>query len=215
LNLIFPIYCINCRKEWSWICNTCKSQIVLNKQQICPISLKPSKNGKVLINKENLYIDNILVMSEYHKNIILQKLIKQLKYKFSFDISEFLWQILYNFIKSEGLNLQEFTITSVPLHWKRLIHRWFNQSELLAKQIWKTTKLLKRVRHTPNQSKLNKNWRLKNIKNAFKFIWKTVPKKVLLIDDVSSTMSTVNECAKILKQNWVKNVYVAVLARNV
>ena len=106
-------------------------------------------------------------------------------------------------------------LVPVPLHPLKLRKRGFNQAELLAFALEKEMQipvrlLLKKERYTKDQKRLNKTERKKNVKNAFcvdsKERNKGIPKSVLLIDDVSTTGSTLSECAKVLKKCGVQQV---------
>ena len=217
LSFIYPVYCLGCQKEGIWLCSYCQNnQINYNTHQICPISLKKSIKGKVLqAYKNKICLDSLIVLAPYNKNNLLQKLLKHLKYFFAFDIAFIFGNLLKTLLKKEKIKINEFTITSVPLYWKRQLWRGFNQSELIAKNLGKTTKLLKRIKNTKQQAKLKEKERYKNMKNSFQFISSTIPEQVLLIDDVASTGATLNECAKILKKAGVKTVVACVIARNI
>ncbi len=217
LKFIFPSHCIQCKTEGDFLCKSCEEKyFVTNKKQVCPISYLPSVHGRTLDNYKNkTSLDGLLVLSSYKKNNILQKLLKKLKYYFAFDIANTLGNILNKFLNQQGFPKKEFCITYVPLHWKRKSYRVFNQSKLLSEKIGETKKLLNRVKHTPQQAKLNRNERLNNLKNAFEFVGKEMPEKVLIVDDVASTCTTLNECAKVLKASGAKEVWGIVLARNI
>ncbi len=110
----------------------------------------------------------------------------------------------------------------VPLHPSRLRQRGFNQSELLAKVIaqehgWQLdTRNLKRVRFTRQQATITAySERLANILGAFQTSEPLAfqGKSVLLIDDVLTTLGTVRECARVLRNAGAKRVCVAALAR--
>ncbi len=111
----------------------------------------------------------------------------------------------------DGQNL----ITSVPLHTSRQKKRGYNQSELLARslagllRLEYSGKVLNRIRNTAPQFKLPKEQRQENIKNAFTIInsEKIKDKTVFIIDDITTTGSTLVECARVLKRGGVKKVY--------
>ena len=114
-------------------------------------------------------------------------------------------------------------ILSVPLHPRRLRQRGFNQSLLLARCVSRTHSIpldfttLRRTRHTEPQTQLSGSERQKNIRGAFEVRRPEAisEKHILLIDDVFTTGSTVQECAKVLLKAGAKRVDVLTLARAV
>ena len=114
-------------------------------------------------------------------------------------------------------------IMPIPLHSERLREREFNQSLLLADQIGQHlhcpvsyTNLL-RIAPSPPQTTLSRKDRLRNLRKAFSLRHPdaVVKKRILLIDDVYTTGTTVNECAKTLRKAGSGDVYVLTLARTV
>jgi len=111
-------------------------------------------------------------------------------------------------------------ILPVPLHPERLRQRGFNQALVLAQTFFpeqlakiKTTVLV-RTRRTAAQTGLNGAARRKNIKGAFATAAaKVAGRKILLIDDVFTTGTTVNECARVLCKAGAEEVHVLTLAR--
>ncbi len=110
-------------------------------------------------------------------------------------------------------------IAPVPLHWRRLLSRRYNQSALLALALSKlshiptTPQLIKRVRHTPSQGHLSRMARQKNLQGAFRVEKELTGKNILLIDDVLTTGATVLNCTRALHKAGAKDVYVVTLAR--
>lgn len=112
-------------------------------------------------------------------------------------------------------------IVPVPLHIKRLRERSFNQALLLAQTFFPEEKdkisvnLLQRHKWTEPQTGLSGPARRKNLKNAFQVTntEEVVEKSVLLVDDVYTTGTTVNECAKVLRRAGARDVQVFTLAR--
>lgn len=104
-------------------------------------------------------------------------------------------------------------IVPVPLHSKRKRKRGYNQSEILAKEIGRiiqvpvNTKLIKRVRYTDPQKILDSKARKSNLRNAF-CVCKSIRQihSILLVDDIYTTGNTIDEIARILKENGVENV---------
>lgn len=111
-------------------------------------------------------------------------------------------------------------IVPVPLHPTRLRERGFNQAMLLTHAFFPndpriTPELLIRSRPTAPQTGFSGAARRTNLKNAFTVIkpHQLTKKKILLVDDVFTTGTTVNECAKVLKKAGAKEVIVLTLAR--
>lgn len=111
-------------------------------------------------------------------------------------------------------------IVPVPLHPSRLRERGFNQALLLARAFFPKDKrisadLLIRFRSTEPQTNFNGNARRSNLKNAFRVVkpHRVAGKKILLLDDVFTTGTTVNECARVLKKAGAEEVMVLTLAR--
>ena len=110
-------------------------------------------------------------------------------------------------------------ITSVPLFYRRMKKRGYNQAALLAKGLADETgvpyvDMLVKIRDTSTQSRLNRKQRIENVRNAYEALndKQLNGKSILLIDDVLTTGSTVNECAKVLKQHGAGKVFVLTLA---
>lgn len=109
----------------------------------------------------------------------------------------------------------------VPLHASRLREREFNQSLLLADRLNRRLGLplsydnLVRVRPTQPQTELSRTARLKNLRRVFVVQRpdEVAGKRILLVDDVLTTGTTVNECAKALRKAGAADVYVGTLAR--
>lgn len=113
-------------------------------------------------------------------------------------------------------------IAPVPLHPRRQLERGFNQSHLLAAAVGARICVpvdggkLRRVQETAAQSELGKCERTKNVEGAFATIHKGAfaRKRVLLVDDVLTTGSTVSECSRVLIADgaWSVDVLVAAVA---
>ena len=113
-------------------------------------------------------------------------------------------------------------IIPVPISKKRQKSRGYNQSALFAKEISKILSvkydenILIKVKDNIAQSQLSKEDRIINIKNVYhiKNKEKIIDKKILILDDIYTTGSTVNECSRILKDNSAKNVGILVIAKD-
>jgi ComF family protein len=125
-------------------------------------------------------------------------------------------------IESIPQDLDADVLMPVPLHPNRLRHREFNQSLLLADRIGLTLQRplsyrnLVRTLDTDPQVTLPRSARLRNLRKAFALRQpsEVAGKRVLLIDDVFTTGTTVNECAKVLLDAGARQVSVLALARS-
>ena len=104
-------------------------------------------------------------------------------------------------------------LVSVPLNKARLKERGYNQAEYLANEFSKLTRIkhvhgaIKRIRDTKPQNLLDAKERVENVKNAFAVVNESIKgKTVLIIDDIFTTGSTINECAAALKKQGAAKV---------
>ena len=124
-------------------------------------------------------------------------------------------------ISNRAKSFSGFILIPVPLHKKRLKERGFNQSEEIAKELSKILEIpalndvLIKTKQTFNQVDLKKEERERNIKGAF-FCQKReliANRKILLVDDVFTTGSTMEESARILKEAGAAQVWGITVAR--
>ncbi|MFH1375603.1 MAG: ComF family protein [Patescibacteria group bacterium] len=216
--MVFPVRCIGCSAEGELLCEECLGKVQLNAEQFCPVCWQPSLGGKVCARCESP-LAGLRVAASYERNPELAKAVRTLKYKFSENLAGRLAQILSCSIQQKSY-IGERVITPVPLHRKRERWRGFNQAELLATAVAEKLNLplehlLVRTKNTPQQAKLSKQERLKNLDDAFTLISKVTVKNktVILVDDIASTGSTLFECAKVLEKHGAKEVWGLVLAR--
>lgn len=216
-DILAPKKCYSCKKEWHFLCEVCFYKIP-NFESVCYVCKWRNDNFKV--HKSDFcssYYDKIFILSHY-KNKIISKLIKDLKFYWKKDISEDLWIYLSElFFENEIYkNTDDYILLFPPMWFFKKLKKWYNHSELLAKNISKITwiklekKIFKKIKSTRQQSKLNRNDRLSNLNNAFKirkkYLDKIDNKIFIIVDDVISTWTTINELSKLLKLAWAKKV---------
>ena len=228
LDTLFPVSCIACNKPGNWLCEKCFSKIDLKNEQVCPYCEKKiTPNGYTCFDCKKKYsLDGLLVSTSY-KNEVVAKAIHLYKYRFAEKISDILGEIALKAIQKSEMPIPEMIIP-IPLHPRRLRWRGFNQSELLAKYIGSRiapgfpvkmrNDILRRIRHTQPQMKIKNNKkRRKNIENAFIVSKENLNivknKRILLVDDVTTTGATIFECAKTLKKSGASEVFAVVIAR--
>jgi ComF family protein len=142
----------------------------------------------------------------------LREIIHHLKYADRVSLAGPLGDILKNCLDHEPFtgNL----IVPVPLHRRRERQRGFNQAELIAARLGRrlTTQLLRRRKNTPSQTGLSRSERKRNLAGAFE-VRGDVGGTVIIVDDVYTTGSTMNEIARTLKRAGAERVEVLTVAR--
>jgi len=153
-------------------------------------------------------------------------LIRKMILNYKFKDKSYLYKTFVNFLLKDKKMfeiLQTYdTIIPVPISKKRQKERGYNQSYLIAREITKYTDLkienncLFKTKNIIEQSKLNKEERLINIQGVYsiKNKHRLINKKILLLDDIYTTGSTVNECCEILKKSKPKKIGVLTIAKD-
>lgn len=224
-NLLFPIkcdlcgetvdtsgLCPECWKKISWIsdpkCAICGTPFEIDVSKICTSCLneKPKFDRAISVFK----YDN------FSKEIILK-----LKHFDTTHIAKRLSMLMYKTAQIEIDNSD--LIVPVPIHFTKRLKRKYNQSEFLAKNIGEMSdvkyepRFLKKIKITPQQEGLSAKNRKKNVVGSFgvdeKYSGFIENKKIILVDDVFTTGSTVDECSKILKKYKAESITVVTIAK--
>jgi len=211
IDTIFPNYCLLCKRVGECICTTCiRNKIYVNWNTYCCVCNSKVKLGLIHSEcKEQTYLDGHFFVTSYNEGI--KELIMQGKYSFNYTNFEFMGRLMYKFIKLYRLP-PETIICPIPLSKRKMRVRGFNQSEVLSKQInsFNTIRLLDKVKDVKAQATLDGQQRRQNLMGSFVMNPKITIEKsraVLLVDDVFTTGSTLNEGAKALKLSGFKTVY--------
>lgn len=222
LEIFFPKRCVDCGKPAEYfICLDCTKKIEKIKTSTCPGCGKISSYSKFCLNckaKEDLYLSGIIKSAVYESGPI-KEIIHHLKYSGIISLAEVLGELVVERLLRE-LPKRDIIVVPVPLHRKREYSRGFNQAELISRYVCKRLNFLGgmalvRTKNTPSQVKLSGDLRRNNLKGVFRCVDMELicEKTVLLVDDVATTGSTLNECAKILKENGAKQVFGVVVAK--
>lgn len=148
----------------------------------------------------------------------LTGLILQLKYRRRIGLAAPLARALASEIEN-NLVLEPELLIPVPLHWRRLLKRGFNQSCEIARHLSSELRIplarrvAVRTRHTPSQAGLDLRARRTNVRGCFALRQPLRSGAVALVDDVMTSGETVNALAKLLLAAGVEHVQVWVLAR--
>ncbi|MCL2228295.1 MAG: ComF family protein [Firmicutes bacterium] len=214
LGFLFPnCTCFVCLGELNatdngFMCVKCAEDLSINTE---PLALADTKAKKFFKAAHSAFVYDGLIVP----------VILRLKYGDNAQVAEGLYPYMVaTLLKTEAV-LGDFVLVPVPLCKKRYRKRGYNQAELLANHIAEDmglvvdTNVLVRTKNTAPQKQMSVKERQENLRGAFavKDDADVQGKKFLIVDDVFTSGTTVNECARVLKQSGAKEVHVIVLAR--
>lgn len=204
------LICPGCVKKLSWVrgpvCKCCGKEIINGTMEYCPDCAahpRSFSHGMALFNYNEISAPS-LAMVKYHDRR---------------EYLDFYAEAAYRRYAKIIARLSPDLIIPVPVHKSRLKKRGFNQAEEFGKRlsvylgIPMSSEYLIRPKKTAPQKDLGPALRLKNLEQAF--FCKKLPsgvKKVLLIDDIYTTGSTAEACARALKKAGAGQVYLLVIA---
>lgn len=197
------------------MCAGCQEDLAVLSPTRCPACALPTPAGELCgacLNHPP-HFDATLAAFEYR--FPMDPLVIALKYRAQLAIADFLADLMKQMIERP----QADAILPLPLHPKRIIGRGFNQSTELARRLskhWHIPLMLGacvRDRHTEAQAKLPGTDRHQNVKGAFRATRDFSGLHVLVVDDVMTTGSTLDEVARVLKNRGAARVTNVVAAR--
>lgn len=217
LDFFFPNFCVLCNQKiqrtFYSICDNCINEIeISNEKDLIEFYRNNLTNAGLITNYYAKY--------EFIRDGKFQTAVHNLKYNRKSLIGIQLGiELGKELIKQNWFNEVDLIIP-VPIHRIKKLSRGYNQSDYIAKGISQITqkeidyKSLKRIRNTPTQTHLHLQERIENVKDAFKVINKEKIKNkvILVVDDVCTTGSTVNEIARSLLNAGAKKINLSTLA---
>jgi ComF family protein len=236
IDLIYPPRCHVCN-AFLWenmahhggeelsLCQACYSSFTALTSPLCPVCGRPFAVGtgadhtcEDCLLKQPFYD---IARAPYVYEGPLMSAIHEFKYGKKSHLARSLGPLLASYADTWLGRNHGLLVMPVPLHPKRLRERGFNQSLLLARHVASRLEAgldylsLRRTRLTRPQTGLTSDQRKKNVRRAFDIACPGGLKgdTVLVIDDVATTGSTLNECARALKKAGIKEVFCLVLAR--
>lgn len=220
LDYVYPRTCPVCTKILApgrgLVCGECQSRLVYVKNPRCKKCGKPVENpGKEFCgdcNKKKHYYNAGRVVWVYTKE--MRQSIYRFKYDNKREYADFYVSELVRLYGGWIKRLEVDAILPIPLHKSKYRKRGFNQAQVLSEAIGRELKIpvlsdiLVRNKNTTAQKNLNDKERQENVKNAFKIVQNEVQlKKILLVDDIYTTGSTIDAAASILKGDGIEEVY--------
>lgn len=225
MRLLYPPRCTFCDDILpltvdNLLCYYCIDAYPVIEDPVC------KKCGKQLAHDDDLCIDCKVTKHSYEKGIALypfEGTIKETIYRFKYGgrrkYAQFFAKMIYQQLQEATFLHEIDLIIPVPVSKERLEQRGYNQAEELARHLSNISKIpynkdtLIRNKHTKPQSEFTSRQRIQNIKNAFMCNGELLPgyKVILIIDDIYTTGSTMNECAKVLKNAGAQKIYSCVV----
>lgn len=214
--IISPKKCIKCQKNGNYLCETCLETIWYY-EDTCYVCKQKSVNfeNHWYCKNDTVFYDKIIILAHY-KNKDIKYLVKQSKFHNKYDILDTFWKYLSILLKENIWDNEKIILISSPMYFLKKLKRWYNQAEILTKNISKysgcefNNKIVKKIRTTQPQSHLSKTDRIINLSWVFKINQKELQKyknyTFVVVDDVISTWTTINEIAKILKKYKIQKI---------
>lgn len=217
---IYPPYCGGCGKFGERWCDACQANLENMPAEICPVCGNPQPGGRLCqrCNNDRPVFVQLRSVAVFKGSV--RSTIHHLKYDHDIGLGEALSRPIIEFVQKENWQLD--CVTSVPLSNAHLTERGYNQSNLLARPLALVRRIpfmpqaLKRTRETRTQVGLSAKEREINVRDAF---WANTDlvknKTIAVIDDVTTTGSTIRACASALHAAGALSVYGLTLARAV
>jgi len=217
VDFIYPPVCLICYNPLSpdqqFVCTTCRQSI----HRVTSPVVSAHRLG--LLDNHPIFFKQSIACFEFDGT--MQKLIHEMKYRGMSKLGFILGQELGRCMLNSGVVDCFDVLVPVPLHPLRKRERGYNQALILANGIGSVVdkavvaKVLYRKRYTRQQAKFDKQERIENVRDAFKIVnpkW-IGKKRVALVDDVLTTGSTMNECARVIRQKTDANITAVTLVR--
>src|SRR6201984_1114727 len=227
-SLLYPPVCTLCgakTRAGEYLCQQCETKAMRIVAPFCQQCSEPFEGAIATAftcancAHRTIYFD--AAVAAYRGRGIVRDVIHEFKYNRQIYLRHLVARWLSAALDDERLREREFDIiVPVPLHPARQRERGFNQAILLAELLSAETAipvkpLLERTRYTTTQTALDRSERMENLHNAFRLRKNADVRglRVLLVDDVLTTGSTVSECARVLKRAGATSVHAATAAR--
>lgn len=204
---------------------SCKKKASEIKPPFCHVCSQPfdgAISGEFsCVNCSHRHLHFDCAVTRYRSRGIVRETLHRFKYQHEFYLRHPLAEWLEESLDDPRLESPAIdALVPVPLHAVRRREREFNQAEALAETIGARRRLrvlncLTRVRNTGTQTRLDRTERMENLHNAFclRKDQRVQSMRLVLVDDVFTTGSTVNECARILKKAGAASVRAITVAR--
>jgi competence protein ComFC len=228
LSLFYPATCAVCAEKVEradYLCADCHRRAPRIVAPFCAKCSEPFVGAITqtfrCANCEHRVLHFDCAVAAYRSRGLVRRLVHQFKYAGQRHLRHPLAAWLEETLNDPRLRDRHFdVVVPVPLHPARERERGFNQAALLAELLSKSTAVplrpvLERIRYTTTQTAYDRAERIENLRGAFRLRKNRDVRdlRVLLIDDVLTTGSTLSECARVLKAAGAISVHAATAAR--
>jgi ComF family protein len=210
----FPRRCANCGRRGVWVCEACAELVQRFSEPWCARCGTPVSSSGCRCGELPSEIAQFRTVGSYGG--WLRAAILAMKYGEETARAKPLAELIAPLLSTLG---PWDWLVPVPLHVRRQRERGFNQAELLARAMAIdedkiVTALIRRTRATPHQVGLDAAARRENVRGAFAVVDPTIVlgKRIVLIDDVMTTGSTLHQCAVVLLGSGATSVSAVTLA---
>jgi competence protein ComFC len=217
LDIVFPPVCGGCEKIGSRWCLECQQRVQILKGTLCQVCGLPQENADICntCRADRPHFHALRAWAVYEDPV--KKALHKLKYRRDIALGDVLAAHMARFVRE--LNWPIDAIVPVPLGRQRLRERGYNQVGMIAKplalalNIEFVPKVLMRRKETRSQVGLTRQERRENVHEAFEAGTGVIGKTILVLDDVSTTGSTLSSSAEALLLSGAKDVFALTVAR--
>jgi competence protein ComFC len=228
VSLLYPSLCTICRansRPGEYLCDQCEAKTARIVAPFCQTCSEPFQgaitDAFTCANCAHRTIHFEAAVAAYRSRGIVRQIIHEFKYGRQIHLRYLVARWLLAGLDDERIRDLRFDVMiPVPLHPARQRERGFNQAILIAELLTEQMSVqsqpwLERVRYTTTQTALDRAERMENLHHAFRLRKNADVRRlrVLLIDDILTTGSTLSECARILKRAGASSVHAATAAR--
>ena len=218
-DLFFPRRCIGCGKYGYFLCDLCLLKLPRLLPPFCRKCGRSESGGSLCPTCWGWRSDIDGIRSCFHFDGIIRRAVYELKYHGLKSISGSLAELMADYLQNDFPPCE--VLVPVPLHPKRLRQRGYNQSEILSRKLGELTGLpmdgdcLIRLKDSlPQARSKTVEERRRNVDSAFTCRdGRFTGKRVILVDDVCTSGSTLETCAEALKAAGAASVWGLTLAR--
>jgi ComF family protein len=220
-DILFPPACVGCSRKirFDALCKPCQQSITLAKTMCC------GKCGVPLIEPKKAChadADYLLGTAGRYEDDVLRALVHALKFEWVKAAARPLGQVLIDYVEKVSIDVNDFIVIPIPLSRKRRRSRGFNQSELIARHfaehfglLLETKALIRTLHRKPQSETEDIAERKENIRGCFSMdgAANIAGKNIILVDDVTTSGTTLNEAARVLTAAGAKKIIALVTAQ--